>query len=234
MPRKVRLPADPAQSRANQQRSRARHREYVASLEARVRELENRGAQATLEMQRAAREVAWVNERLIELLTARGVSREEVDGFLRRRGTGGDPETTAGRRASGPRRASSSDVTPVEMVGVPVNNREESADEQNRARVSITTANGPNPDIDAATGTDTSHSSRVVNRDDADADADADADEGFRALVTSCDDAASIIADFQGHGDVSHARKALGCGDATNCHVKNTRLFQLMDETGRH
>lgn len=51
------------------------------------------------------------------------------------------------------------------------------------------------------------------------------------AHVTPCDAAANIIAELHGHGDTAEARGLLGCKDSRNCHVKNTRLFQLMVET---
>ncbi|KAI0204975.1 hypothetical protein F4808DRAFT_316825 [Astrocystis sublimbata] len=200
MPRKVRPPADTAQNRENQQRSRARRREYLTSLEARVRDFENREARATLEMQRAAREVAWVNERLMELLASKGVAREEVDEFLRRAGEDGVAA------ASG--HAQDQDHT-------------DSAIEGTHDDTTILHAIDDGRVADSSDGTP-----RLLKR------GAGNADEGLPALVTSCDDAANIIANFQGHGDVSQARNALGCGDAADCHVKNTRLFQLMDEAG--
>ncbi|RYP39601.1 hypothetical protein DL767_002149 [Monosporascus sp. MG133] len=54
---------------------------------------------------------------------------------------------------------------------------------------------------------------------------------GSPAQVTSCDAAATMIADLQGHGDATQARRLLDCGDSSNCHVKNTHLLQLMVET---
>ncbi|KAI0553493.1 hypothetical protein F4679DRAFT_473753 [Xylaria curta] len=190
MPRKVRPPPDTAQNRENQQRSRARRREYLASLEARVKEFESREVQATLAMQRAAQEVAWVNERLMELLTTKGVTREEVDEFLRRARSARDVD---------------------QGLGVHFGARACRGVESNQGR------NIADTEMDMSTATDEPKPS---------------ADEGQSAHVTSCDDAASIIADFQGHGDVSHVRRVLGCGDAAKCHVKNTRLFQIMDEAG--
>ncbi|ORY54702.1 uncharacterized protein BCR38DRAFT_491394 [Pseudomassariella vexata] len=53
----------------------------------------------------------------------------------------------------------------------------------------------------------------------------------LRGQVTSCDEAAIIIANLRGNDNVTEARALLGCGSATVCSVKNTRLFQLMDET---
>ncbi|KAI1421643.1 hypothetical protein F5Y12DRAFT_766843 [Xylaria sp. FL1777] len=204
MPRKVRLPGDAAQNRENQQRSRARRRAYLASLEARVREFERRDMRATLEMQHAAREVAWTNERLMELLAARGMSRGQVDEFLSRCKEESDSYSATGANlnsgsreisAAGAIDTATSQTQPAGYEGV------ENADERNDAV----------PDS-LKQSTDIYSSSR--------------------ALTTSCDAAAGIIAGFHGHGDVLRARIALGCGDAVNCHVKNTQLFQLMDETG--
>ncbi|KAI0508480.1 hypothetical protein F5B22DRAFT_620714 [Xylaria bambusicola] len=187
MPRKVRVPADPAQNRENQQRSRARRKAYVARLEEKVRDYESREMRATLEMQAVAREVAWTNERLRELLRMKGVGREEVDGFLR------------GCREEG-------DEGAVCMVS-----REEAG-------------------RDNSSGEEEEEGKKAV-RDIVREEGLATVDDAERALSTSCEAAASIIAGFQGHGDVSRVKEAL-CGDGEDvarCHVKNTRLFQLME-----
>ncbi|KAI1752571.1 hypothetical protein F4782DRAFT_500787 [Xylaria castorea] len=223
MPRKVRPPANAAQNRENQQRSRARRREHLASLEARVRDFESREVQATLAMQRAAQEVAWVNERLMELLAARGVAREEVDEFLLLRRAGED----------GVRRRYARDA---EDQGSEARGEHfEAGACQGGVKNGEDSSNNHGRDI-ADTGMDIISTSRV-GADEHGMNVSFQTpkqsnDEGPSAHVTSCDDAASIIADFQGHGDVSHARTVLGCGDTATCHVKNTRLFQLMDEAG--
>ncbi|KAF4337479.1 bZIP transcription factor domain protein [Fusarium beomiforme] len=64
--------------RDNQRRSRARHKEYVESLEKKLKDFERRGVEATLEMQQAARSVAIENSRLRMLLSYRGVTNEEI------------------------------------------------------------------------------------------------------------------------------------------------------------
>ncbi|KAF2276241.1 uncharacterized protein EI97DRAFT_377659 [Westerdykella ornata] len=69
--------------RENQRRSRARRKDLLESLQKRVREFELQGVQATLEMQQAARKVAQENQQLRRLLALHGVSREEVESFLR-------------------------------------------------------------------------------------------------------------------------------------------------------
>ncbi|TGJ81193.1 hypothetical protein E0Z10_g7569 [Xylaria hypoxylon] len=220
MPQKVRRPADLAQNRENQQRSRARRRAYLATLEARVRDFEAREIQATQEMQRAAREVAWTNERLVELLATKDVSRVQVDEFLRRcmeeRECGDAVE-----KGANPSLGSAITMvdTRTELAGC------EGIENRNYA-----CADRPAVDRDAGMGA--AVNGRDINLGGETPKRSPDADGSSRALITSCDAAASIIAGFQGHGDVSRARNVLGCSDGMDCHVKNTRLFQLMDEAG--
>ncbi|KAI1175387.1 hypothetical protein F4777DRAFT_550535 [Nemania sp. FL0916] len=264
MPRKVRVPADPAENRESQQRSRARRKEYVASLEARVRDFASRAAQATLEMQRAAREVAWTNERLVELLATKGVSKGEVDEFLTRCREQKDCDVGTGSQVHGTAQGfelsqdSLKDDTGAGLAGCVEESQARSEKcnsaqgvriREGRQRSPCASSRNkavakPNTDMAMETSTDIGMGTgcsgwavdeveiHICDGTSRPAKESAGTDEGSRALITSCDAAASIIADFQGHGDVSHARKALGCGDATNCHVRNTRLFQLMDETG--
>ncbi|KAI3332587.1 hypothetical protein F4824DRAFT_289977 [Ustulina deusta] len=214
MPRKIRLPADRAQNRANQQRSRARRTAYLAGLEARVRELEARDARATLEMQRAAREVAWTNERLVELLAASGVSRARVDEFLRRCC---QERRDCGAAAPGSNGGGGGGGGAMVVVAGAVDA------EASQTRPAECESEGEGGDG----GADMAPERRSSGDDD-----DVEGGGRERTLVTSCEAAASIIAGFQGHGDVSQARMALGCDGAADCLVRNTRLFQLMDETG--
>ncbi|KAK1599336.1 uncharacterized protein LY79DRAFT_138566 [Colletotrichum navitas] len=69
--------------RDNQRRSRARHKEFVDELQRKVQEYEKRGIEASLQMQKAARDVAIENSRLRALLASRGVSSDQVDAYLR-------------------------------------------------------------------------------------------------------------------------------------------------------
>ncbi|GAB1313399.1 hypothetical protein MFIFM68171_03609 [Madurella fahalii] len=75
-------PSSAARIRNNQRRCRARRREYIEELKAKLREYERQGVQATLEMRQAARRVALENSRLRSLLASRGVRDEDVDQYL--------------------------------------------------------------------------------------------------------------------------------------------------------
>ncbi|KAF8463441.1 hypothetical protein BDZ91DRAFT_796303 [Kalaharituber pfeilii] len=68
--------------RDNQRRSRARKKEYVASLEAKYQECQRLGIEASIEIQNAARAVVRENQRLRELLRKVGVVDEEVDRWI--------------------------------------------------------------------------------------------------------------------------------------------------------
>ncbi|KAF4583583.1 hypothetical protein AB1N83_002721 [Pleurotus pulmonarius] len=70
--------------RDNQRRCRARKKEYTASLEARLRDLEQKGAQASVVLQQQARKVLAENCLLRGLLTEKfRMSAEDIDAYLR-------------------------------------------------------------------------------------------------------------------------------------------------------
>ncbi|RYP06377.1 hypothetical protein DL765_009524 [Monosporascus sp. GIB2] len=311
MPRKIRIPEDPARNRENQQRCRARRREYIQELERRVREYERRDAEATYEMQRAAQAVAWKNERLLALLALHGVSRAEIDAFLQPPGgvgaaaaaannaapsaagftplaasSAGTAGVTSGggakldglrvssnakagssehvplarpcsatsrcvtRKADEPCSASGGDDAKLDGLGVPSNMTAGSLAPEPLGRACSATSHcvTRNSDEPCSAGSDSQSSyetteTNILSRQPDSTSSDTGANNldhpatgiglsnGPPAQVTSCDAAATIIADLQGHGDAARARRLLDCGDSRNCHVENKRLFQLMVET---
>ncbi|KAF2227142.1 hypothetical protein BDZ85DRAFT_59057 [Elsinoe ampelina] len=64
-------------TRENQRRSRARRREYIAGLEAKYRRYEAMGAEASVEIQQAARKVLEENRRLRSIIQEYGLKVEE-------------------------------------------------------------------------------------------------------------------------------------------------------------
>ncbi|KAL2175700.1 uncharacterized protein P884DRAFT_279172 [Thermothelomyces heterothallicus CBS 202.75] len=84
--------------RDNQRRSRARKREYIQELEQRLRLAEQRGVQASLELQAAARQVAEENKKLRLLLRLHGVSDRSIDAYLAGESRNGEQ----GRHGRGP------------------------------------------------------------------------------------------------------------------------------------
>ncbi|KAH4114534.1 hypothetical protein HBI81_143140 [Parastagonospora nodorum] len=67
-----------ARIRDNQRRSRARRKEYLQELEAKIRACEQIGIEASSEIQSAARKVVDENRKLRSLLHERGVSEAEI------------------------------------------------------------------------------------------------------------------------------------------------------------
>jgi septal ring factor EnvC (AmiA/AmiB activator) len=75
--------ANLARIRDNQRRSRAQRKEYLQQLETRLRQIEQQGIDASLEIQVAARRVADENRKLRRLLVQHGVSDDTTMAFLR-------------------------------------------------------------------------------------------------------------------------------------------------------
>ncbi|CAD6448655.1 96eb81aa-d077-4198-b423-25604dd818c4 [Sclerotinia trifoliorum] len=74
--------ANLARIRDNQRRSRARRKEYLQELEARLRQCELQGIEASSEIQMAARRVADENKKLRSLLAQQGVGSDIVESYL--------------------------------------------------------------------------------------------------------------------------------------------------------
>lgn len=89
-----------ARIRENQRRSRARRKEYLQELEGRWRRCEQAGAEASSELQAAARRVADENKKLRALLRERGVRDDDVAAYLARASGGGEPAKADGAPAS--------------------------------------------------------------------------------------------------------------------------------------
>lgn len=78
--------ANLARIRDNQRRSRARRKEYLQELEARLRQCELQGVEASSEIQTAARRVAEENKKLRTLLSQQGVRDESIEAYLQTTG----------------------------------------------------------------------------------------------------------------------------------------------------
>ncbi|KAK9414316.1 hypothetical protein SUNI508_02415 [Seiridium unicorne] len=239
MPRKVRIPLSRDESRQAQQRSRARHRDYVASLERRVAEFEQQGVQATVDMQRAARVVAVKNEKLLALLALHGVHQPEIDAFLAMPDVIG--ATSAGGAQTQPLLSPPSTMTapaasrPLPIVAEPTSRgtSEETMVPDRPMEGSRSICNNASDCRPANLGlyqTKQSVCNPLLKQSAAGASAEQSHNSRSSGEVTSCETAASIIVNLRGNGDVAEARQVLGCTDNAACSVKNTHLFQLMNE----
>lgn len=192
--------------RDSQRASRARKRELVESLRARIAEYERQGVQATLEMQQAARAVAEENAQLRKLLALRGVGQAEIDAFLQR-----GEVTHTGQLAPTHSRAAE-----PQLAGPPhpIAHSRNVAGGQTLVGASVvsdqTKAAGP-------TCSDADSAARLPLRS---------------MLETPCDNATAILVQVRGDESEVSIRKALGCIGPGSCVVRNTKLLQLMEEAG--
>lgn len=76
--------------RENKRRNRARQKEYTADLERRLREFEQEGVRASIEIQCAAKKVAEENIYLRELLLATGIDCSTINDWITQKGSCND------------------------------------------------------------------------------------------------------------------------------------------------
>ncbi|KAL1959575.1 hypothetical protein VTO42DRAFT_1610 [Malbranchea cinnamomea] len=213
--------------RDNQRRSRARHREYVRSLEERLRRFEKEGVQATLEVQLAGRKVAEENKLLRSLLRLHGVGDADIEAYLRAHRAGSelldwssdaqpspntsgfnsqDTEKTICSMAQDSPGAcvASEHSRPWMPSAVPVKTRNtDDTYEENRSPVSTS-----------------SYLSRQRTS----------TPETRSGHATPCEDAARIIASMRHDSDLHAMRAELGCSaDDSSCMVQNMTIFRLLD-----
>ncbi|KAM0268903.1 hypothetical protein ACHAQH_009863 [Verticillium albo-atrum] len=214
--------------RENQRRSRAQRKELVEDLQRKVQEYEQRGIEASLEMQRAARDVAIENSRLRALLAQRGVTNHEIDTHLRYCEDGipwynpnhymaasipfaPSPARTETNSSSSPIHGMTHDQLPLDPLSV-LANASTHHDYVSKAFAE------PMP-----TAMPTKYMAAERNHHSAFPTAS--------PHEMSCNAAARIIADMQGHSDDRMARTALGCGASSrDCVVKNVTVFRAMEQ----
>ncbi|KAG7139059.1 hypothetical protein HYQ45_003858 [Verticillium longisporum] len=212
--------------RENQRRSRAQRKELVEDLQRKVQEYEQRGIEASLEMQRAARDVAIENSRLRALLAQRGVTNHEIDTHLRYCEDGipwynpnqymasipfaPSPARTETNSSSSPLHGMTHDQPPLDPLSV-LANASTHHDYVSRAFGELKAAATPTKYMAAE------HNHATL--------------PAASPHEMSCNAAARIIADMQGHSDDRRARTALGCGaSARDCVVKNVTVFRAMEQ----
>ncbi|KAK3346718.1 hypothetical protein B0T25DRAFT_286192 [Lasiosphaeria hispida] len=223
MPRKTKTPQSVAQNRDAQRRSRARQRELVDELQLRLREHEQRGVEATLAMQRAARKVMRENQRLRALLQRLGVESAVVEAWVAGEGdeTVGEGDGLAEEVGDG-----------LGGGGGGEGEGLETATREDRARISYICNRVADPDCclppEPGPGQECGAGLQILAAAGVET-----AKVPVSTLETSCDEAVGILARLhQGrrHVDSTQTRAALGCDGERDCLVRNTRLFQVMDE----
>ncbi|KAK6516137.1 hypothetical protein TWF506_006047 [Arthrobotrys conoides] len=204
-----------ARIRDNQRRSRANKKEYVASLEQKLAEYNARGVQATIEMQTAARAVALENERLRRLLDEVGVSSERINSYLQSFSVSPEPQAQKLEIPQSIQCEKSPGVT--QPCAGPCGGSRKSADE----RV-LPPPNMPEPEVHEVSPAEIFKTGPGLCSESG----------GDPTLETPCEAAASIILQMKGHGDRNAIYTKFGCKSSsmTNCTIRNTDLFRIMDE----
>ena len=227
--------------RDNQRRSRARHKEYVEDIKRKLLDLEERGVQATVEVQQAARKVAEENRLLRELLARKGVCQQEVDEFLRislklsvgdavssvkcqlpDQIVGGPGPTEHLSTVAGPKPSSIPPSTCSSAPGTgsprPCNRTDDTSP--------------PSSDLPKQSQGTHNDQHELVLRSTVDSGAECATPRcvpDYTGLDTSCEEAATVLAFMRGHGDQERARNELGCEALSSCRIKNTNFLDIMD-----
>ncbi|KAK3619857.1 hypothetical protein LTR56_023751 [Elasticomyces elasticus] len=237
--------ANLARIRDNQRRSRARRKEYLSEIEAKYRTCEQTGAEASAEIQQAARRVLEENKRLRELLKHQGLSDTEIDKFLYER-----PEN--------PQYPSATTVALENMIGQrrpcgPGSTCSTSSSIQDAVQVSSGSSaqqcHAPYPRNITSPPSTASSAFQHHPAQSYDAGSVVDVPDGHRmnyddpfiwneqyampnipvsTETSSCYVAADAIRSIK--PDVGYSLEMeLGCGDGRECHVPNTQIFSIMD-----
>jgi hypothetical protein len=205
--------------RDNQRRSRAQRKEFLDSLQQRVHEYERRGIAVTVEVQQAAKAVARENAALRRVLARHGVSRDEIEREVQT--INGGPDVAGSWNvmrldaALGPQSLpdqANRTTGPISVLG------NSSKQVQKNCEVVGLQLQGALDSGDTAPAT--------VIRPNAPTNSD-----NTSSAETSCIAAATIIAQMRGDGDDDFARTMLlGCHGTSDCRVKNTTVFRVLDE----
>lgn len=236
--------------RENQRRSRNQRKELIQDLQRRVQEYELKGIAATQDMQRAARKVAEENARLRSLLASRGVTRDEVDAYLRSFDAAAAPLPT--QRVPEKRQPERMQPTiqpahqplagAVQHQAHPVDGHTNTPTALPLYEPAVSIApHEPSYSRPPDGGIhDGSASTFSMLQGDPDCPNTANCfcaptpvpqerpmDTG---LLISCETAATIIAEMRGDADRNRIKASLGCRGQKDCVVKNTLVLELMDQ----
>lgn len=191
-----------------------------------------------MDLQRAARDVAVENSRLRTLLAHRGVSADDIDAYLRSFGDVSPtpsgtlsqssqhtqyspyahPSSDASARST-PSQGHPSQLDPLSVLA-------DASTKHESAQSLVSIANAPPthyyyraPDAPANPAWSTPPTKQEP------------ASDPTSPLQMSCNAAARIIADMQGHGDALQARSNLGCRMTDqDCVVKNVTVFRALEQ----
>lgn len=229
-----------ARNRANQRRSRQRQKDHIQSLEAKLAEYEKHGAQASKAIQIAARKVADENRRLRELLVVLGAAPGEIEAYLA--GSISMEELSVARaRATaftGPRDKKHRTPRQQERATAQVLETPQVPETPQLPEIPV------REDQSVALATNAQSAEDSLTKAQEDALPSESLDQEAKQLMskarpstdspqpdeTDCEDAARIIAGMRGVGHPDDVRSELGCMPGGKCHIKNSRIFDLIDQ----
>lgn len=187
----------------------------------RLQEYEQRSVQATLEVQRATRALVLENKLLRVLLTQHGVSCHEIAHISHSRSLPQMPGSTHTALGSGSAAIAVYDTDITDLIPP------EHGTDDDRLPGSSTYdgVDGPADPANVFEAFSLPPPQSVRNT----ARAPVELITTSRT-ETSCDIAATILADVHGCNDKSLVFAALGCPEAEDCVVKNVRIFELIDQ----
>ncbi|KAG9247370.1 hypothetical protein BJ878DRAFT_190959 [Calycina marina] len=229
-------PADLARIRENQRRSRARRKEYLGEVEARLQQCERLGVAASSDIQMVARRVAEENSQLRELLAKHGIGNDEVEEHLQSsktiRPTSFGSAAVAlesllsNRAACAPSRANNGQADA------------DSADNMNHCqrKKSFTDREVVDDDVVQNTMKDRSvapchenpqsaTTGRIEHFEGSEGLVDT---ENFIPNLNNCNVVTDMITIMAG-GDPNALKEELGCRPGADCEVDNQLIFSIMD-----
>ena len=198
-------------------------------IERKLQEYERNGAEATHEMQQAARTVALENTRLRTMLAQMGATSADVDGYLQ-----ACQDHEAARALSSvslhrfPKEENQHEDSFDKLDVLASATLQQRCCEGKTRCVHTSSDRSLSPStVEASTGAATPASSYGQTMSPSVRDYSS-------PMEMSCNAAAQIIAEMQGHGDRDMAKGKLGCDGRSECTVKNAALFHILEGSGQY
>lgn len=190
-------------------------------------------------MQLAARQVAWENTQLRDLLISKGISLEETDEFLRgreRKVVLASTNIVAGGALKPGSAAQAHEMKPTEALPI-VNSIGQTCHEPLEQDISTeggfesqVVAQIPVCEVEEGVPRLDSPTQKLMHEDSARAATASSPLHGDDSMFQmSCEIAANIISSIRGNGDREQARSQLGCKGREHCKVSNVKVLQVME-----
>lgn len=206
---------DLARIRDNQRRSRARRKEYLQELESKFRICERTGAEASSEIQSAARAVAEENKRLRLLLQQHGISDPELGNVHQSSSAASLDHALSVRKPCGSSTDRGASAPPIQSRTLQPRPEPE---QQWEAYQTFTSASSSSP-----------YHLEEQQHIPIQQDQQQSLPPHLHSSSTSCYDIASVIRTVRPYMG-TELEAQLGCADGRECSIPNARAFDLLDQ----